>query len=463
MSKENNQGTEVQNSKKKSKSYKKSKKLIFGLLWLLFLFRIFITDIGLVLNHKFIGFDGLKFIVIRLLVLSLIVILTWIRLGNKRFWKNVGLFFLYPIYPFGTTFIKNIVWGIPKFLFEKKYIGLLINYFDIVVGYIYNFKRNFAIQITGILTFIFLFSFKGYWLLIPISSLSFLMLYHLYRRYTQTFEPIRLFQIDLERFSNVEGEIFNRQVFEDTISDAKVAKDKACDMSESHTEESKNDTIIVPEIVHEGSEAERPKSDKSNDKLIIELDEQGKILDKRLQNALIVSELVRVFKYKMEDVLTSRSYMKSFIWKAIYSFLFSMVIFGGINYAIYQLNPANYNSDFTPTYFNFFYYSFFTIIPDGTDIEPITQLSKSIRMMGVGVGVFINLLILAVYFTVSSDRYKANLERLVKISDEYSKGANSYFVEKYGKSPTEAMKDLKGRSTELETQIYFLKNLLKIK
>ena len=97
------------------------------------------------------------------------------------------------------------------------------------------------------------------------------------------------------------------------------------------------------------------------------------------------------------------------------------------------------------------------------DIEPLTRLAKATRMAGVSVGVIINLLILAVYFTVRTDKYKENLQYLSNWSNEYSTKVEEYFFEKYGKKPADGLAMLKEAGNQIIEGIETIKKYLKIK
>jgi len=56
-------------------------------------------------------------------------------------------------------------------------------------------------------------------------------------------------------------------------------------------------------------------------------------------------------------------------------------------------------------------------------------------------GVIINLLILAIDFALINDKYKENLERIIKFINEYSKEIKKYFIEKYGHDLTEGIEN----------------------
>lgn len=395
----------------------KIKRLLFGVIWFYFIIRVFITDIDLLLTYKYLSLTPSVYITLRILLTSLIILFIWIKAGNIRFWKNVGSFILYPIYPGATSIVKTLFWSVPKEMIDRKWQSLLYNYIDWTISFFVKFKYTLSKFILFLLAFILLFSLESYFLIIPILIFIILQVAHLYRRYKETFEPIRVFQIKLDFTSeNIQEEFANeklREKIEKAVGNIKDA-------------------------------------------------DEEKAFMKQMEHFLLISEFTSAFNTKMKNALNNRSYLKSFLWKAVFSLLISMVFFGGVNYGIYKYDPLNFKIEvgFIPKYFHFFYYSFFTIIPDGTDIEPATNLAKMIRMAGVIVGIFINLLVLAVYFTVSSDKYKENLEKAIKFTDESSKEIRNYFIEKYGHEPTEGINKLKSLGSTIEMTLKSVNDLL---
>ena len=113
-------------------------------------------------------------------------------------------------------------------------------------------------------------------------------------------------------------------------------------------------------------------------------------------------------------------------------------------------------------FFFTFYYSFFTIFPDGTDIIPIDIVAKITRMSGVVVGVLINLLLLTVYLTISNEKFKENLSNLSDITDNYSKEIQIHFENKYGYNPTEGLNKIKNLGSSIDGLIVKIKELIKI-
>lgn len=403
--------------KRKRKRHQKARNIIFGVIWIYFFVSIFITNLdSLVIVH----FDILSlqlYSTLRLLFILIAGFTVWILIGNKRFWKNIGWFLLYPFYPGLWIFVKGIFWSAPKFLVKKKLTILLYYYAEYIVKFLVDFKYvllKFALFVAGI---VIMFRFESYWLLIPIAIFSGLQLTHLYLRFKQTFSPIKVFKTSLDELEEISQNPLSPEKLSESISDSK-SKDNESD----------------------------------EEKLI-----------KEMELFLIINEFTKGLNLKLKEIINRRVYMLSFLGKTIYSFLISMLYFGAINFCIYNINNQQYLLDFVPRFFDFFYYSFFTIIPDGSDIDPITVLSKSIRMAGVLVGVIINLLLLTVYLTISTERFKENLERLLNFTDNYSKGINVHFEKKYGKNPTEALKKLSALGSSIDSTMKLIKTFMNIK
>jgi len=71
-------------------------------------------------------------------------------------------------------------------------------------------------------------------------------------------------------------------------------------------------------------------------------------------------------------------------------------------------------------------------------------------MIGVFIGVIINLLLLTVYLTISNEKFKENLEKLYIFTEDYSKAINQRFEEKFGHSPTQGLQIIKGATQGLQ-------------
>lgn len=397
---QNQDGKEIVKLPSKKKLAKRIiRNILFISFWLYVLIRLFITDIDLLVAEN-LGIQNVPlFVTLRLLILLIIFFLIWKTIGNKRFWKNIGLFFLFPIYPVGWVLTKGFAFYLPGFLLYSNLHFTLYSYIELIITFIVDFKKTSLKILLFVLAFIILFNLDSYWLIFPIIIFSFLQLNHIHKRYKQTFEPIKIFRIDLD------SEIFE--------NDKPFLIDKV---------EKKLDKI-------------------SKDK---RLNDEEKVF-KKIEHILLISEFAKSLSISIKDILNNRTYFKSFLWKILFSLFFSMVLIGGINYALYKMDPVNYNFESEPKFYDFFFYSFFTIIPDGTDITPASTIAKTVKMIGVLIGVIINLLVLTFYVAVANDKYREKLSKLSIYSNEYSESVKSFFRQKYGYDPSEYIEKIKNR------------------
>lgn len=389
------------------------KKTSFLVIWLYFILRFFITDIDGFFFPEKMNISSKIYILLRLLICSGLILLIWLYLGNKRFWKNVGLFFLFPIYPIGWTLVKNSFWDFPNFAFRYKLDFLLFSYFDAIISLLVRFKITLLKWIGFITATVLMISFDNEVLYFSIALFSILQLSHLYKRWLELFGPVKLFQINLSEF-NVSAPF-------------------------SHDD-------IANHI------------DKNSDK-------NGKNKDfKSMENLILIHQFMKLFDSKVQSTLNSKAYMKSFIVKAFYSVIYAMIVFSAINYCLYQIDSSHYKIELTSLgYFDFLFYSFFTIIPDGTNITPLTYASKTVKMLGVLIGYGINILIFALYIGINSKKFQENLEKVSVWSSNSSTNLTEYFSNKYGKNPIEGYEWLRQKGSQIETTIETLSKLLRQK
>ena len=393
--------------KRKHKKNLKFKNLLFFLIWLYFLLRLFGLDIDLSIAQM-LGLQDIKvYFVLRLIIVLLIIFTVWHLLKSKRFFKNVGLLFLFPIYPFSVTILPFFLWYFPRFLIRKKLHFLFYSYVELILNFFAGFKKNMIKILSLIFAIYIMVNMKGYWLLISAFIFFILMIEHIFKRYKQIFAPVKIFRLD-----------FTKGL------------------------EKKNPFSI--EKMEKGLELKNEKDQFNQDQILL----------KQIEQIIMMSIFGDFLVEKIKKILTNRTYLKSLLWKILYSFLFAMFLLAGINYSIYQFNYANFKIDYIPNFFNFFYYSFFTIIPDGTDITPATELAKAIRMGGVSIGILLNLLILTFYFLVFTDKYKENLSNMIEYFEKYSKEANDYVTSK--SKSIDTIEKLKNDSDKLKSiKIFF--------
>ncbi len=389
-------------------STNRKKYYFFLFIWLYFSLRLFITDIDLRLSIKHFNTDEHKYILFRFFLIWLLLLGTWIAIGNKRFWKNIGLIALFPFYPILFSLAKFFIWKLPENLIKYKKYYLLLAYIDTLILFLVKFKSTLFWSIFFVLSVMGMVSLQSYWLIIPGLGFLLLLLRIVFNNYNEISEPVRLFQINVKSIKLN----FSKEAFEK-------------DLQNSTSSTARKDEVKVSQIEH----------------------------------FLLIHTFSNVLNQKVSDILSSRSYFKRFALKGLFAILVSIIYVSGLNYTLYKFDSNHFLFVTPPNYFNFFFYSFFTIFPDGVDLQPNTEISKSIKMIGVFVGLAINVLVFIVYVTVINDKYKENLGELVDTSERYSKEIGDYFNEKYDKNIVDGYEWLKLTGSSLA---HFLEEIKKI-
>ncbi len=397
------------NEKKKNKHVFR-KRVCYLLIWLYFLFSILIINPDAYFVVNFLDFSIFSYLIFRILIISSILMIIWKRVGNKRLWKTVGEFFLFPFYPGLWAFIKSFAYYIPRNFIKTKSFYLLFVYLEVVIGCIFNFKTK-ALSIL-----IFLLGFSILLLIDNKIALSFgiiLLLIsqynHLKVRWIELFGPLKILHLELPPITE------------------------------------KNQPITIEKIDRELRNAinkEKKNNSAMKNSLVIEV-----------ERYVVYSEVITALDAHVKDILNSKSYLKHLVVKSFYSLLFAVVIFGGVNYGLFKINPANYKVGGESNLFNFMYYSFFTIFSEGVDIDPVSQTAKAFRMLGVFIGAFINFLILAVYFTVVNEKYKQNLKGLTSWTTIFTGKMNEHMKKKHNRDGEQNKHWLKAQGSDIANHI----------
>lgn len=378
------------------------KNLLFIFIWLYFLIKVFITDFDLLIA-KSLGIQNITlFIIVRFLSFIIVLFLLWQRFGNKRFWKNLGLFFLFPIYPVLKYFVQFFILYLPNLLISAKLHFLFYSYAEFSIYFISKFKATSLKIFSFVLAFVLLYNLDSIWLIISIIIFISLQIDHLHLRYEQAFGPIRILRIKFDSITPL-NKYFPIENYEKNIASG----DKNV------------------------SDKERTFS--------------------QMENLLMISEFSSIISFKIKDILNNRTYLKSLFWKVVYSFAISIIFFGGINYALYKLSPSSFKVESIPVYFDFFNYSFFTIFPGGTRIIPVSKVAEIIRIIEAATGFLLSLLIITFYVNVTNSKYKDNLNNLIQYLEKYSKEAKEHFNQKYKTNPITIIEEIKKKSDKIQS------------
>lgn len=375
-----------------NRNVRKTRKVIFSILWIIISINIFLVDYDYLLLNKVFEIRPILYSGLRFIGLVSILLITWFLLGTGRFWRNFGRFLLFPLFPILAYSIKYIIWDLPKILWKKKLYYSFYVYIDTFASIFLNFRSHLTRIILFLIATIVMFVFSNEALFISITFFTVTLIWHLVNRFRETFEPVRIYQLNFEQLNG-----------EQPFSGIELSKSV--------------ETAVA-------------KTDKTKKQLKMA----------RMEQVLFIRELVLLFNKNITAILRTKSYYKGILFKALYSMVIAMFSLGGINYCIYVLYPQLFTVEGEVFFFDFFYYSFFTLIPDSTDIEPASNVTKVIKMVGVGIGVYINIVILVLLITVRTSRYSENLQKVSKISAEFSQEITEYFISKYQKDPKGGLK-----------------------
>lgn len=393
-----------QKPSKRKRIRKLFRNILFSIAWFYICISIFYAnpDTMIVMNYNLM--DVGAYASIRILLMIFIIMSFWMIVGNKKFWKLIGLFFLFPIYPvlLKTAFI--VIFYPLTYLIEIKWYSILYSYIELLAAFFFKFKQLIFRFSLLLLCIFLLVSLPDNFQIITIIMFAILQLMHLISRVNEVKEPFRILQ-------------FPVQEIEELIKDPNTP--------------SKLDEII---------------SGESKD--VSSINEKGRI--EQFEVIVLINEFTKIFKLRIKEILTRRTYIMSFVWKYIYSCALAMVYFGAMNYGLFKYSPDQYIVTSNPNYFEFFYYSFFTIFPDTTSIVPVDVLSKILRMTGVFVGVFLNALLFIVFITSNGERFKESLTSLLHSIETYSGEIQSYFMAKHGMSYIAILSILKSAGSQIE-------------
>lgn len=383
--------------KKKVKTYKFLKRYIFLLGWIYLFSKIFIIDLEQFLFNKF-NLTEIWVLKYRFVISIILASLLWIYLGTLRFFKNVGLFLLVPFKILFWNLPVLFAYRIPKKIVEKKYWILLLGYINSVISFFRNFKYNLLKVSLVFFSILVLFNSTNaillWWSLVVFSGY---LIIHFYERINLAIQPINIFNLNIKML-NLE----------------KVEK------------------FLIPEIIL----TEEEKTD--SEKLI-------RKQNQHLESLLFTKIALNFIGEKLQSFSNKGVFLLYMLGKVIITFNLCIVMFTFINYALYKISFDNFQirRDNPVTVFDFLVYSFYSIIPDGVYVEPISNIAWSIKMISSYIGVvLIGIFLMSVISTFTTN-YEKTIEVVVKYSSSQAQKIEKHLLERYSFGLKEAVKRLK--------------------
>ena len=123
--------------------------------------------------------------------------------------------------------------------------------------------------------------------------------------------------------------------------------------------------------------------------------------------------------------------------------VFTVISFSLINYGLFKIDPSNFLIPSSPTFFNFFFFSFYNIFPNQiSDIQPITVFSK-ISVITESSLTFVLLAIgLTVIFPVQKKKEEQEVNSIIEDLSKQGSIMEKYILEKYEFNDLEEVMEL---------------------
>lgn len=399
--------------KRRIRGYTRVKNIIFFLLWLYIFGKLFIADVETFIFRTY-NISDSWILNYRFFILIIISIILWFKLGFWRFFKNLGLFILYPF--------KILFWNIPFVfgykiplkLFQSKQYILLLGYAESVIGFFRKFRWSVLQFATLLLAILTAFNSKNvFFLYVATSYFGLYLIFHFFERVKYAINPLGL-----------------------TISNAKFL-------------ESRDDDAFIPKLTI-------TEKEKTDEQVI------RKRKDEHIRS-IVYSKYLITFLAQQVDNYSKITFLFLTIIKLIVTFTLSIFICAFMSYCFYKIAPGSYKSsiDGGITFIDFIVYGFFNVAPDGIYLEPTTKSGWVLKTIFGYVGVVCIGILLISIFTAITSTFEPVITKAVKLLTEKSNKISLYLNTEYKMTEEEAIQYLSNQDESKVTFIMELKRLIK--
>lgn len=359
----------------------------------IYLLKNFLPEYAFILDYKYFAFlPAISFY--------------WVWVGNSQFFRNIGYISFYP-------FI-NILWKIPKSLFQRRSWFLIFTYFNFAFSFLKSLKINlFILSIFSLSALLVLQSSNNYLIIFGATVLGFLLLYHLYQKLYFAFNPSTAFAVDARSLQN---SLDNDSSIEYFLSD-----------------NNKDD--------NEGQERNKHEDNDSDS----------------LEKLVLYGGIIKFIASRLKNFQKTKVYILFFVLGLVFTLLFSSVVITFANYSLYKIDPASFNLYESPSFLLFFYYSFNTIFANQIyEIIPAATSTRILYMGGIFIGILVLAILVSIYFSTKTERYQEELKEMIRAVDLQGNVVESYILEEYSLSFEQALEELKNIESAMYRFLYHL-------
>jgi hypothetical protein len=134
----------------------------------------------------------------------------------------------------------------------------------------------------------------------------------------------------------------------------------------------------------------------------------------QLQLAVLYNRACLFIAKKLQDYQSSKLNFLAYVFSLIALTIITILVFGGVNLALFKIEPAMFSRVDDPTVFAFIYYSFNNLFRTSANvISPTLPLSQFVYMLEVFFEFLLGALLVSLFFSVSNDRYVKELNKVV--------------------------------------------------
>jgi hypothetical protein len=345
----------------------------------------------------------------RSIIYTAILCLIWYIMGNKRFLLSFAYVVFYPFIFIFWKIPKVAFWVIPKKMFKSKYWILLYSYLNLWINLFFSLRSSLLKLSLFLISLLMIFnSTNKMGLIACICAFFFLLIIHLVDRFKIAFSPIRIFQINFQLH---------------------LLKNKLSDLYINELITKYNDFI------------------KNEDKDDIEIEKQ-KV--ETLQQFVITHQFVGFIKQRLLEFKRTKIYFAAFSFKIISTTVICMILISLINYASFQIYPSNFEVTTSINYFHFIYYTFHSIFLSSVEIiVPHTGWAMFLNMLAPITGLIITVFLITLYWNVSGERYRENIDELIVFSENYIETVENQVISCFNFNIKEALFYLKANKDSL--------------
>lgn len=160
-------------------------------------------------------------------------------------------------------------------------------------------------------------------------------------------------------------------------------------------------------------------------------DTQRKVWSDRIQIPILANRFYLFLARKFRDYQRSPIPYLHNVGIVVALFLVTIFVFGGINFALFKLEPASYETNKTD-FFSFVWYSFNVFVFNFIkEVAPESVVAKSLWMLEASFALVLIAIIVAMYLSIRSQRLSDQVDSIIDALEGESRELESFVQQEY--------------------------------